>query len=281
MATLRIDSHQHFWRYSAADHPWITEQMSVIQRDFLPRDLKPHLDAIGFDGSVLVQVLQDVDETRWMLQLADEHPSIVGVVGWVDLCSANAAAQLDEISQHPRLVGVRHIVQGEPDGFMLREDFLRGVALIERFGLTYDVLIFEHQLAEAVQFVSHFPRQRFVLDHIAKPRIKTGDIKDWRWHMRAMSRMPNVVCKLSGMVTEADWQTWTRAGIQPYLDTAIECFGAERLMIGSDWPVCTLAASYEDTMGIVLDTVASWSPAERDAVLGGTAAKAYGIGASG
>jgi len=275
MTTLRIDSHQHFWRYSVDDHAWITREMAAIQRDFLPDDLAPHLRAIGFDGSVLVQVQQQVDETRWMLRLADEHPSILGVVGWVDLCSPDVVVQLDEISQHPRLVGVRHIVQAEPEGFMRRDDFRRGIALLERFDVTYDVLIFSPQLAEAVEFVTDFPRQPFVLDHIAKPPIRTGDIKDWRWHLRAMARLPNVVCKLSGMVTEADWTAWTRDQIRPYLDTAIECFGPDRLMIGSDWPVCTLAASYQETMAIVLDTVASWSADEQEKVLGGTAAKTY------
>ncbi|MCC7010134.1 MAG: amidohydrolase family protein [Acidobacteria bacterium] len=274
---MRIDSHQHFWRYSAAAHPWITDRMAAIQRDFLPPDLAPHLGAAGFDGSVLVQVLQNVEETRWLLRLADEHPSIRGVVGWVDLCSDEAVVQLDELSQHPRLVGVRHIVQAEPDGFMLRDDFLRGIAHLERFGLAYDVLVVERQLPEAVDFAARFPRQRFVLDHIAKPRIAAGEIREWRRHLGAMARLPNVVCKLSGMVTEADWSSWTRENVRPYLDAAIECFGPGRLMIGSDWPVCTLAATYEETMAIVLDTVAAWSEDERDAVLGGTAIRTYGL----
>jgi L-fuconolactonase len=277
MPMPRIDSHQHFWRYTADEHPWITDGMAGLRRDFLPDDLAPHLTRLGFDGSVLVQVQQTVDETRWLVSLAESYPFIRGVVGWVDLRSARVVASLEDLAQHPRLTGVRHIVQAEPDGFMLRDDFLRGVAHLERFGLVYDVLIYERQLAEAIEFVSRFPRQPFVLDHIAKPKIAAGDIAAWRTQLRQMAARPNVVCKLSGMVTEAHWSSWTRDQIRPYLDTAIECFGAPRLMIGSDWPVCTLAASYEDTMAIVLDVVSSWSDAERDAVLGGTAVRVYGL----
>lgn len=277
MPPPRIDSHQHFWRYNARDHAWITPAMSRLQRDFLPDDLTPHLSAAGFDGTVLVQVQQTLDETRWLLQLAEEHPVIRGVVGWVDLCSPQVAADLDDISQHPALVGVRHIVQAEPEGFLRRDDFQRGVAHLERFGLIYDVLIVERQLAEAIAFVARFPAQHFVLDHLAKPRIRDGAIDEWRRHLAALARMPNVTCKLSGLVTEADWASWTRDQLRPYLETAIECFGPDRLMIGSDWPVCTLAARYEDVMAIVVDTVADWSADEQDKVLGGTAMRVYGL----
>lgn len=273
----RIDSHQHFWHYDAARLDWINERMGALKRDFLPADLEREMAAIGFDGSVLVQVEHSLAETRWLLELADQHDFILGVVGWVDLRSPTVAAELEDLSQHPKLVGIRHIVQNEPDGFLLGQDFLRGVAHIARFRLTYDVLIYARQLPEAVDFVSRFPNQSFVLDHIAKPDIAHGHITDWRWHMRALSRFPNVVCKLSGMVTEADWAHWTPADIQPYLDVAIECFGPERLMIGSDWPVCTVAATYAQTMALVTDVVSTWSAAERDAVLGGTAARVWGL----
>ena len=183
----------------------------------------------------------------------------------------------DRSSAHPRLVGVRHIVQSEPDGFLARPDFLCGVAAIERFGLTYDVLVYERQLPDAIEFVSRFPRQSFVLDHIGKPDIKGGRIEDWRRNLRRLAEFPNVVCKLSGLVTEADWTAWTPARIRPYVETTMECFGAERLMIGSDWPVCTLAATYRETMALVMDAIADWSDAERDAVLGGTAARVWRI----
>jgi L-fuconolactonase len=274
---MRIDSHQHFWRYRAAGYPWIGDHMAGLRHDFLPADLKPELDAVGFDGSILVQVRQTVDDTRWMLELADRHAFILGVVGWVDLRSPTVVADLEEIARHPKLVGARHVVQDEPDGFLLGAAFCRGVAALQRVGLTYDILVYERQLAEVAAFAARFPAQPFVLDHVGKPEIRSGRVTDWRRHLRALARLPNVVCKLSGLVTEADWTAWTRDQIRPYLETAIECFGPDRLMIGSDWPVCTLAATYRQTMALVMDEVAGWPAADRDAVLGGTAMRVYGL----
>ena len=275
MKPLRIDSHQHFWTYDPGEYAWIDDRMGAIRRDFTPADLRREMDAAGFDQCVLVQVRQTLDETRDFLALADSHSFIYAVVGWVDLRSETVARDLEAVAAHPKLGGIRHVVQSEPDGFLLQPEFLRGVGELARFDLPYDILIYERQLAEAIDFVSRFPEQRFVLDHLGKPNIRSGDIKDWRWHLRALARFPRVTCKLSGIVTEADWASWTPEQIRPYLETAAECFGPDRLMIGSDWPVCTLAASYGQTMDLVRDLVMDWSADDRDKVLGLNAARVY------
>ena len=272
----RIDCHQHFWRYDPREYGWIDEHMSVIKRDFLPADLEPRLRESGFDACLAVQARQSLDETAWLLDLADRNPFVAGVVGWVDLCSPEARAQLQRFAKHPKLVGVRHVVQGEPDDrFMLRADFGRGISLLEGFGLAYDILIYPRHLPVAVELVRRFPEQRFVLDHLAKPEIARGEIHAWARGVRALAASPNVVAKLSGLVTEADWRRWTPDQIRPYLDVAFECFGPGRLMIGSDWPVCTLAADYGKTMAVVTDYLTDYLQgrpvAEREAVLGGNA----------
>ncbi len=272
---MRIDAHQHFWRYDAVEYGWIDESMPALKRDFLPSDLKREMDAAGFDGCIAVQARQTLDETRWLLDLAGQHAFIAGVVGWVDLQSENVENDLDSLMPAPRLVGIRHIVQSEPDDVLLRPAFQRGVAALERFGLTYDILIYPRQLRAAIAFVERLPLQRFVLDHLAKPEIRSGRIDEWRDGIRRLSSFPNVFCKLSGLVTEADWKAWTPDQMRPYLDVAFECFGADRLMIGSDWPVCTLAASYQQAMGVVVNYVRERSQSERDAVLGGTAERCY------
>ena len=274
---MNIDSHQHFWRYDPAEYGWIDESMTRLRRDFLPADLKPLMDAAGFDACVAVQARQTLDETRWLLDLAAANRFIAGVVGWVDLQSATIEQDLDALSGQKELVGVRHIVQAEPDDFLLRPAFQRGVGLLERFGLGYDILIYPRQLKSAGQFVSRFPSQRFVLDHLAKPEIRSGRIDEWREDLRTLAGFPNVFCKLSGLVTEADWRSWTPDQTRPYLDAAFECFGANRLMIGSDWPVCTLAAPYERTMAVIGDYVAQYSETERSAILGGTAARFWNL----
>ena len=278
----RVDAHQHFWRYGPRTHAWIDDSMAVLKRDFLPADLEPLLQTNGFDGCVAVQAQQDVAETAWLLALAEEHGFIRGVVGWVDLLAPDVERQLDQFAQHPKLRGVRHIVQSEPDGFMARDHFRRGIAALERWSLTYDILIYEQQIAEAVDLVRAFPRQPFVIDHIAKPDIKshtTGatSIDAWRAGMQALARHENVYCKLSGMVTEGDWDNWTAADFAPYVEVVVEAFTPERCMIGSDWPVCTLAGSYGSVTGLVLDYIARLSPGEQVAVLGGSARKVYGI----
>jgi L-fuconolactonase len=274
---MRIDAHQHFWRYDPAEYGWIDESMRPLRRDFLPADLKPLMEAAGVDACVAVQARQTLEETRWLLELAAENRFIAGVVGWVDLQSATVERDLDALSGQKELVGLRHIVQAEPDDFLLGPSFQRGVGLLEQFGLAYDILIHPRHLKAAGQFVSRFPSQRFVLDHLAKPEIRSGRIDEWREDLRALARFPNVFCKLSGLVTEADWRSWTPDQVRPYLDAAFECFSAHRLMIGSDWPVCTLAAPYERTMAVIGDYVAGCSEAERGAVLGGTAARFWNL----
>lgn len=269
---MRIDAHQHFWIYNSQEYDWIDESMKVIRRNFLPEDLEPELQGNDFQGSIAVQARQTLDETRWLLELADRSPQILGVVGWVDLRSRDARSQLNEFSKYPKLVGVRHIVQSEPDDrFLLDPDFLRGIAMLEEFDLAYDILIYTKHLPVAAEFVKRFPRQRFVLDHMAKPPIKAREVEEWATGMRRLAGFPNVFCKISGLVTEADWQRWTPDHINPYLDVAFECFGPSRLMIGSDWPVCLVASSYGGTMDIVKRYLQRHSAEAREAVLGGNA----------
>lgn len=226
--------------------------MASLRQDFLPADLTPELRHNGFHGAVAVQARQTLEETRWLLELADLSPEILGVVGWVDLCSPQARSQITSFARNPKLVGIRHIVQAEPDDrFLLRPDFLRGIALLEEFDLAYDILIYPRHIPAAVEFVERFPKQRFVLDHLAKPQIKTGEIKTWASGVRRLAASPNVFCKLSGLVTECDWRGWKQEQIVPFLDVAFECFGAQRLMIGSDWPVCLVAASYTQAIDVM------------------------------
>jgi len=269
---MRIDAHQHFWRYNADEFGWIDDSMSSLRRDFGPDDLKPELERAGFQGSIVVQARQSLEETRWLLELAGASPLILGVVGWVDLRSPDVRSQLQVFAGNPKLVDVRHVVQSEPDErFLLHSEFLRVITVLEEFDLTYDILIYPRHLPVAAEFVRHFPRQRFVLDHLAKPLIKRASIRPWEAGMRKLAKFPNVYCKLSGMVTEADWQNWKPEHLTPYLDIAVDCFGPDRVMIGSDWPVCTVAASYKHTMNVVLDYFRKYPSDIQDAVLGGNA----------
>jgi L-fuconolactonase len=249
--------------------------MASLKRDFLPVDLRPLLAAEGFDGSIAVQAQTNFEETKWLLSLADEHDFIRGVVGWVDLLSPDVERELERLAAHPKLVGIRHVVQAEPDGFMERAAFRKGIAALAGFGLAYDVLIYERQLAEAVELVQAFPSQRFVVDHIAKPDIRDRSFDAWAAGMRAMASCENAWCKLSGMVTEAEWRGWSAADFAPYLEVVLEAFGAERCMVGSDWPVCTLAGPYGEVVGIVREFVRGLSEPEREAAFGGTAAEFY------
>lgn len=276
--TMRLDSHQHFWQYNPAHQVWMTDQMEVLRRDYLPDELRPLLAAIQFDGSIAVQARQMLEETEWLLQLADEHEIIRGVVGWVDLRSPQLREQLERFAQHPKLVGVRHVVHDEPDDdFLLRPEFRRGIAQLREFGLTYDLLLFPRHLPVAVQLVQEFPSQPFVLDHIAKPLIRDGLISPWQEDLQRLAEFPNVFCKLSGLVTEARWKAWRSEEFSRYLDIVGEAFGANRLMIGSDWPVCTLSGDYTSTMGLVLDYARQFPAAVRDGILGGNCARFYGI----
>jgi L-fuconolactonase len=252
--------------------------MGALRRDFLPDGLLPLLASIGFDGCVTVQARQTPEETEWLLGLADQHDFIKGVVGWVDLCSPDVESHLERVARHPRLKGIRHLIQDEPDdGFILRPDFRRGVELLKEFGLTYDLLLHPRHLPNAARFVGEFPDQPFVLDHLAKPFIKDRQLSPWKEDLRELARHPNVSCKLSGMVTEANWGEWQPGDFRPYLDAAVEAFGPERLMIGSDWPVCLLSGQYVPVMSLVLEYVRQFPEYTQANILGLNCARFYNI----
>jgi L-fucono-1,5-lactonase len=275
---MKIDTHQHFWRYDAAEYEWIDDSMQALRRDFMPEDARTEMTRSGFDAGIAVQARQTLEETRFLLSLAEAHSTIAGVVGWVDLQGDAVRAQLEQVAAHPKLVGIRHIVQSEPDDrFLLRPAFCRGISMLQEFGLGYDILIYHHHLPVAAEFVSRFETQPFVLDHLAKPPIRSGEIETWTRDLARLAAFPNVMCKLSGLVTEADWRRWTPEQIRPYLDVALDCFGPDRLMIGSDWPVCTVAAAYDKTMAIVVAFISQLSTDERHAILGGNAQRFWNL----
>jgi L-fuconolactonase len=277
---MRVDAHQHFWRYTAEEYGWIDEGMSAIQRDFLPSELRSELDQAGIDESIAVQARQLIEETRWLLQLADEHEWIAGVVGWVPLVDREIGKVLEPLAANPRLKGLRHVLQAEPDEYFEREDFHAGIAQLRPLSLVYDVLIVERQLPAAIRFVDRHPNQPFVLDHVAKPRIGDHELEPWRKNIRELARRPHVVCKLSGMVTEASFDHWTEADLKPYVETVLEAFGPARLLFGSDWPVCTVAASYGRWASVVDGWIAQLSVHERSAILGENAVRLYSINQS-
>ena len=272
---MRLDSHQHFWSYSPVEYPWISEG-SALQRDWLPSDLARLQADLNFDGSIAVQARQSLAESRWLLALAEANPRIKGVVGWVDLQDERVEEQLAELSRKPRFVGVRHVVQDEPDDrFLLRPEFVRGIGRLRQFGLTYDLLVFPKQLPAAIELVRQFPEQAFVLDHIAKPFIKAGPLSPWREQIQELAQLPNVLCKVSGMVTEADHRAWKPDDFRPFLDVIFEAFGVQRLMFGSDWPVCLLAGSYEQTFSLLREFVARLPMESQRGLFGETAAQFY------
>jgi len=272
---MKIDSHQHFWKYDPVEYAWIDESMSVLKEDYLPDRLAPLLRTTGFDGTVAVQASTTVSETRYYLELAQAHAFIRGVVGWVNLCASDVPAILADLSAQPKLVGIRHVLQSEPDDFMARADFRRGIGSLAQFGLSYDILIFARQLPAAIDLARAFPEQRFVLDHLGKPAIRLAALEPWRRHIRQLAELPNVYCKLSGMVTEAHWRRWTPDDLAPYLEVALESFGPRRCMIGSDWPVCTLAGDYARVTDVVSAYISRLSLEDQSAILGGTAASFY------
>lgn len=274
---MKIDAHQHFLEYAAAQYGWIDDAMSAIRRDFLPSDLEKEIRGAGIDGVVSVQARQTLAETHWLLTLAAQHPFIKGVVGWVPLTEPSVRDELDRFWGDPRLRAVRHVVQAEPDGYLLRRDFNAGVSVLRETGLAYDLLIHEHQLPEATRFVDGHPQQVFVLDHLAKPRAKENRLEPWRQNLKELARRENVYCKVSGLVTEADFHAWTEAQLRPYLEVALEAFGPQRLMFGSDWPVCLVACPYRRWYDAVWRFAASLSPAEQASLFGRTAACAYGL----
>jgi L-fuconolactonase len=275
-AAMTLDSHQHFWKYDPREYSWIAEPMAVLKRDFLPEDLAREQARVQFDGSIAVQARQTLEETRWLLELARTNQRIRAVVGWVDLRSPSVANDLEHFCADPKFVGVRHVVQDEPDPrFMLQPDFLRGLGLLKNFGLTYDILIFPNQLPAAIEVARRLPDQPFVLDHIAKPPIAQGTLEPWAKQIRTLGECPNVSCKVSGLVTEAEWKNWNINQFTPYLDVVTETFGEDRLMVGSDWPVCLLSASYEQVVGLVRDHFKSFSPEARKKIFGGNASRFY------
>jgi L-fuconolactonase len=274
---MKLDAHQHFWRYDEEQYGWIPKG-SPLRRNWLPEDLQPLLERAGLEGSIAVQARQTVEESRWLLELADANPMIKGVVGWVDLRSETVEEQLARFAEHPKFVGVRHVVQDEPDDrFMVRPDFLRGIGWLKQFDLTYDILIFPKQLPAAIELVKQFPDQPFVLDHLAKPRIKEGIMSPWREQVRELSKFPNVTCKVSAMITEADWERWKPVDFRPYLDLIFSTFGEDRLMYGSDWPVALLAGNYERVYGLVDDYLEPLTSTAKAKFFGGNAAHFYGL----
>jgi L-fuconolactonase len=262
---MKIDSHQHFWKYNPVKDAWINEEMKVIKRDFLPSDLKPLLLENQIDGCVAVQADQSEDETRFLLDLAKDNSFIKGVVGWVDLCAENIEERLEYYNKYEKLKGFRHIVQGETDiDFMLSERFQNGISKLVKYSFTYDILILPKHLENAAKLVTKFPEQKFVTDHLAKPDFKNKDFSNWEKGIKAIAQFPNVMCKVSGLVTEADWNNWTASDFTYCLDVVTEEFGIDRLMFGSDWPVSLLAASYTASCDIVEDYFSKFSKTDQD-----------------
>lgn len=273
---MTIDAHQHFWTYDRVKHDWIGEDMAVIRRDFLPEHLAPVLDQHHVDGCIAVQADQTIEETDFLLEMSLQYDFIKGVVGWIDLQSPGAEEILNTYIQFSKLKGFRHILQGEPQrDLCLQQPFLAGISLLERFDLTYDILVLRDQLQYIPEFVSQFPNQRFVLDHLAKPDIKSGDISDWKRDIEMVAQHENVYCKVSGMVTEADLQNWKTEDFAPYLDTVTASFGMDRLMYGSDWPVCLAAGNYTKVLNIVKSYFQTFSEYDQQRFFGGNAIDFY------
>lgn len=274
---MTIDAHQHFWHYNVADYAWIDDSMKTIQRDFLPADLEPILQKNGFDGCVLVQVNQTEQENNDFLKFASLYDFIKGVVGWIDLRADNLEERLSYFKQFAKLKGFRHIVQGEPVGFMQEENFISGVKKLIAFDYTYDILIYPKQLKDALHLVRECPDNKFVIDHIAKPDIKNKEISKWSNYMKEIAQHEHVFCKISGMVTEADWYKWKKEDFYIYLDLVLEFFGTDRIMYGSDWPVCLVAGAYEEQLSIVQSYFDKLSKTEKDKLFGENATRFYGL----
>ena len=275
---MKIDSHQHFWRYDAVRDEWITDSMAALKRDFLPDDLAAELAANAIDASIAVQTAPSENETMFLLDLAEKSERIAGVVGWVDFSSPRVGERLEYFSHFPKLLGFRHIAQSEPDDrFLVRESFVNGVAQLRAFGFTYDILIYPKQLPAAIELTARLPEQRFVVDHIAKPEIQSKKTQPWATQMKEIAQNKNVFCKLSGLATEADWKEWSDHDFKPYLDVVFDAFGAERLLFGSDWPVCLLAATYREVKQLIEEYVKGFSRIDKEKIFGGNAAHFYGL----
>ena len=274
---MRIDSHQHFWKYDSVRDNWIDDSMAIIRKDFLPKDLKPILESNKIDGCIAVQADQSEDETLFLLKLAHENSFIKGVVGWVDLCSEDIEGRLEYFSQFEKFCGVRHIVQAEPKGFLLNKKFQNGIKLLGKYNLTYDILVYHNQLEEVIEFVQKFPNQKFVLDHIGKPSIKTNKIESWKNQFQKLAKSPNVYCKISGLVTDAKLNYWEYDDFEPYLDVVINSFGTERVMFGSDWPVCLLSGNYEKVLEILDRYISHLTEDDKELIMGNNSLKFYNI----
>lgn len=272
---MRIDAHHHFWRYSPAEYGWIDDSMAAIRRDFLPYDLAAEIGGAGVDGVISVQACQTLSETEWLLTMAEAHPWIRGVVGWAPLADPKAPGLLEGLAANPRLLGVRHVLQAEADAYMDRADFNAGLAQLHRLQLAYDILIYHQQLPAAIRLVDRHPDQVFVLDHIAKPDIRGGALQPWARDLAELARRRHVFCKLSGVVTEVDYASWSYEQILPYMETALATFGPERMMFGSDWPVCRVATTYAAWVRTAERFAASLSADEQRAVFAETAVRAY------
>jgi L-fuconolactonase len=273
----RIDSHQHFWKYNSANHIWIADNMSILKNDFLPKDLESILLQNNIDACVAVQVYQTEEETHFLLNLAEQYSFIKGVVGWVDFKNKNIEDRLLYFKKFKLLKGFRHILQAENDVFFSNPDFLNGISLLEKFGFTYDILIYPHQLNAALNFIKKFPKQPFVLDHIAKPNIKDKEINGWKSDIEKMAEHENVYCKISGLITEADWNLCSIEDFRPYLDVVVENFGLDRIMFGSDWPVCLLATSYEKWIDIVSEYFKNFRKTQQENIFGGNSIRFYDL----
>ena len=271
-----IDSHHHFWKYDPIEYDWIDDSMKVIRKDFLPENLKTTIQETGVDGVISVQARQSVEETDWLIGMAHQNEFIKGVVGWIPLIQDDIDVYLEKYSDEKLLKGVRHVIQGEPDPeFMIRKDFNHGISLLKKYRLTYDILIVERQLPNTIRFVDRHPEQIFVLDHIAKPLIGRNELSPWKENIQELARRKNVNCKISGMVTEAGYQNWTPNQLQPYFEVILEAFGPDRLLFGSDWPVCLVATSYNSWMELVQKSISQLSESERVKIMGENTARIY------
>lgn len=271
-----IDAHHHLWRYSPAEYGWIDDAMQRLRRDFLPLDMQTECTAADVDATVAVQARQTMEETHWLLELAHQYRFIAGVVGWAPIAAAEFPQVLEELCADSKLKGLRHVLQDEPDdAYALGDDFQRGLTALAGTGLVYDILIYECQLPMAIRLVDRHPNQMFVLDHLAKPKIASGEISPWRENLRDLAKRPNVMCKVSGLATEADWQGCSLRDLEPYLENALECFGPQRLLAGSDWPVCTVATTYRRWWGLLRQWVSALSTAEQESILGANAVSVY------
>jgi L-fuconolactonase len=276
-----IDAHHHLWRYRAPGPPWMADSMAGLRRDFLVDELRAATAEVGVTGTIVVETERSAEETLWLSQVAATNGLICGVVGWVPLTSSAIVAELERLASLPKVKAVRHPIHDESDNqFVLRDDFNRGIAALKQFDLRYDILIFERHLPQTIQFVDRHPDQVFILDHVAKPRIRDRVLSPWKENIRELACRPNVYCKISGMVTEADWHTWSDEGLSPYIETVLEAFTPKRVMFGSDWPVVTLASTYRRWIGTVQVAIAQLSPTERAWILSRTAIEAYGLTAT-